>query len=105
MNEISIKVNIAGRSYPLTINSEQEDAIRKAEQKIEASLETFQKNYAVKDKQDLLAMTALQVATATTPVVETKTVIEKVVERVEVPVDLSSELAELEALVDQYIQS
>ncbi|MFY7707796.1 MAG: cell division protein ZapA [Flavobacteriales bacterium] len=105
MNEISIKVNIAGRSYPLTISSEQEDAIRKAEQKIEASLETFQKNYAVKDKQDLLAMTALQVATATTPVVETKTVIEKVVERVEVPLDLSSELAQLEALVDQYIQS
>jgi hypothetical protein len=50
-------------------------------------------------------MTALQVATATTPVVETKTVIEKVVERVEVPLDLSSELAQLEALVDQYIQS
>lgn len=102
MNEIRIKVNIAGRSYPLTISSEQEEVVRKAEKKIEDSLETFQKNYAVKDKQDLLAMTALQIAT-TAPVTETKTVIEKVVERVEVPADLSGEFSRLEALADQYL--
>jgi hypothetical protein len=56
----------------------------------------------VKDKQDLLAMTALQLATAA-PTVETKTVVEKVVERVEVPVDTSEDLSRLASLVDQYL--
>lgn len=102
MNEISIKVTIAGRSYPLTITGDQEEAVRKAEKKIEDSLEIFQKTYAVKDKQDLLAMTALQLATAA-PTVETKTVVEKVVERVEVPVDTSEDLSRLASLVDQYL--
>lgn len=102
MNEISIKVTIAGRSYPLTITSDQEEAVRKAEKKIEDSLEMFQKTYAVKDKQDLLAMTALQLATAA-PAVETKTVVEKVVERIEVPVDQSADLERIEQLINQYL--
>lgn len=101
MNEISVKVTIAGRTYPLTVAPEQEDVIRKAEKKIEDSLSVFQRNYAVKDKQDLLAMAALQVASA-----GTETVVEKIVERVEVPVhqDFSDELYRLENLIDSYLQ-
>lgn len=101
MNEISLKVTIAGRTYPLTVAPEQEDIIRKAEKKIEDSLSVFQRNYAVKDKQDLLAMAALQIASA-----GTETVVEKVVERVEVPVqnDMSDELYRLENLLDSYLQ-
>ncbi len=63
MSSLQIKIVIAGRTYPLTIASEEEENIRKAAKNIEDSIALFQENYAVKDKQDLLAMTALQLAT------------------------------------------
>lgn len=105
MSEVSIKVTIAGRTYPLTVSSLEEAGIRKAEQTIEQSIEVFQKNYAVKDKQDLLAMAALQLAARLEVQQEPRIekVVEKVVERVEVPVDLSSELSLLEEKLDHYL--
>ncbi len=63
MSELSIKISIAGRVYPLTIERDEEEVIRKAAKMIDASVSVFQQNYAVKDKQDLLAMTALEMAT------------------------------------------
>ena len=63
MSELSIELNIAGRIYPLTIRRDEEESIRKAAKNIEDSVKSFQENYAVRDKQDLLAMTALQLAT------------------------------------------
>lgn len=62
MSDLSIKLNIAGRVYPLTINRSEEEAIRKAAKRVDESVKIFQQNYAVRDKQDLLAMTALQLA-------------------------------------------
>jgi cell division protein ZapA len=63
MDKLKIKVSIAGRIYPLTIKREEEENIRKAAAKIEAIVKQFESNYAVKDKQDLLAMCALQLST------------------------------------------
>ena len=63
MSQLSIKVNIAGRSYPLTIERSEEEMIRKAADNINASIKDLKENYAVKDIQDLLAMTALQLST------------------------------------------
>ena len=63
MSQLSIKVNIAGRTYPLTIERSEEEMIRKAADKINASIKDLKENYAVKDIQDLLAMTALQIST------------------------------------------
>ncbi len=63
MSSLPIKIVIAGRTYPLTIAVHEEENIRKAAKNIEDSINFFQENYAVKDKQDLLAMTALQLAT------------------------------------------
>lgn len=63
MSDLSIKVNIAGRTYPLTIDREEEEMIRKAAKLVDESVRKFQQSYAVKDKQDLLAMTALNYAT------------------------------------------
>lgn len=63
MSDLSIKLNIAGRMYPLTIRREEEESIRLAARKIEEAIKAFEENYAVRDKQDLLAMTALQLAT------------------------------------------
>ena len=62
MDKLKIKVSIAGRVYPLTIKREEEENIRKAAAKIEAIVKQFESNYAVKDKQDLLAMCALQLS-------------------------------------------
>lgn len=62
MGELSIKINIAGRIYPLTIKSEEEEGVRKAARRINDRLKQFEQDYAVKDKQDLLAMCALEFA-------------------------------------------
>ena len=63
MGKMSIKIVIAGRNYPLTINEGEEETIRKAVDGINTNVQKLQENYAVKDMQDLLAMTALQLAT------------------------------------------
>lgn len=62
MDKTSLKIIIAGRTYPLTINKEEEDAVRAAAERINANIQKLQGTYAVKDMQDLLAMTALQLA-------------------------------------------
>ena len=63
MKDLSIKVSIAGRIYPLTVKAEEEESIRKAVKEIDRTVKDYEQNYAVKDKQDLLAMCALQFAT------------------------------------------
>lgn len=63
MGKMSIKIVIAGRNYPLTINEGEEETIRKAVDGINTNVQKLQENYAVKDMQDLLAMTSLQLAT------------------------------------------
>ncbi len=60
---LSIKVTIAGRTYPLTIDRSEEEAIRKAADAINKNVKDLQSNYAVRDMQDLLAMTSLQFST------------------------------------------
>jgi cell division protein ZapA len=62
-NQLKIKLSIADRVYPLTINPEQEEGLRKASKKIDEMIKRFEKSYAVRDKQDVLAMCALQFAT------------------------------------------
>ena len=58
-----IKLTIANRIYPLNVPSEQEEGLRAASKKIEIMIKHYEENYAVKDKQDVLAMCALQLAT------------------------------------------
>ncbi|UAB80504.1 cell division protein ZapA [Marixanthomonas sp. SCSIO 43207] len=61
-DQLKIKLSIADRVYPLTINPSQEEGLRLATKKIEEMIKRFEKNYAVRDKQDVLAMCALQFA-------------------------------------------
>ncbi len=61
-NALKIKLSIADRVYPLTIQPEQEEGLRKAARKIEEMIKRFEQSYAVRDKQDVLAMCALQFA-------------------------------------------
>ena len=60
MGKISLKVTIAGRTYPLNISEKEKDAVLSAASDINHSIEKLKKSYAVKDPQDLIAMTALQ---------------------------------------------
>lgn len=62
MSELSIKVVIGGRTYPLTIDRDDEEKIRKSVSEIENNIKNLKENYAVNDMQDLLAMTALEYA-------------------------------------------
>ena len=61
--KLKIKVTIGDRVYPLTINGEgEEEGVRKAVKKINDLIKRFEENYEVRDKQDVLAMCALQFA-------------------------------------------
>lgn len=63
MNEkLKIKLSIADRVYPLTVEPSQEEGLRSASKKIDTMIKQFEENYAVRDKQDVLAMCALQFA-------------------------------------------
>jgi len=61
--ELSIKVNIGDRFYPLKINAGEEEIVRKAAKLINEKADFYQENFEVKDKQDALAMAALEYAT------------------------------------------
>ena len=63
MGDLSIKINIANRVYPLTVKSEEEEGIRKSARMINERIHQYESEYAVKDKQDLLAMCALEFGT------------------------------------------
>jgi cell division protein ZapA len=63
MDEISISLPIAERSYRLAIEKENEELFRKASKLIDIRIKDYSSSYAYKDKQDLLAMVALEYAT------------------------------------------
>ena len=60
--KLKIKLTIANRVYPLTIPVDQEFSLRESARKIESTIQQLEKNYAVRDKQDVLAMCSLQFA-------------------------------------------
>lgn len=60
--KLKIKISIADRVYPLNIKASQEEGLRKAAKNIEAVIKKYEQSYAVRDKQDVLAMCALQFA-------------------------------------------
>lgn len=92
MSKLSIKVIVAGRSYPLTVHENEQEKVLRAAEEINKAIKVLQDNYAVKDMQDLLAMTALQLATKT----GTK------VEKIEIPADYSSIEQALEQLSGEF---
>ena len=63
--KLKIKISIADRVYPLTVDLSQEEGLRSASKKIDKMIKQFEENYAVRDKQDVLAMCALQFASQT----------------------------------------
>ena len=63
MEKLKINIVIAGRTYPLSVNNiKEEEGMRKAAIAINNLIAMYEQNYAVSDKQDVLAMSALQFA-------------------------------------------
>lgn len=94
MGELSIKIKIANRVYPLTVNADEEEGIRSAAEKINHSIAEFERLYDVKDKQDLIAMAALKVASRNFDL-ENKGILDNG--------KIEKDLTEVEALLNQHL--
>ena len=57
-----IKITIGDRLYPLSVTEGQEEFLRNSAKQIDQMMKHYEQNYAVQDKQDVLAMCALQLA-------------------------------------------
>ncbi|MEH6407764.1 MAG: cell division protein ZapA [Leeuwenhoekiella sp.] len=93
-DKLKIKISIADRVYPLTIDPQQEEGLRKAAKNIEEMIKKFEQNYAVRDKQDVLAMCALQFASKT---------IQKDIDGESDHIEASRQLESLEQLVKDHL--
>ncbi len=59
-DKLSIRVNVADRYYPLKVERENEEKIRRAARMINEKVLQYKQRYSDKDTQDFLAMAALQ---------------------------------------------
>ncbi len=59
-DKLSIRINVADRYYPLKVNRDEEEDIRKAARMINEKVLQYKQKYVDKDIQDFLAMAALQ---------------------------------------------
>ncbi len=59
-DKLSIRVNVADRYYPLKVDRENEEKIRKAARMINEKVLQYKQRYSDKDVQDFLAMASLQ---------------------------------------------
>ncbi len=64
MAEVSLKVFIAGRTYPITVKQEEEQVVLNAAKMITDKVKEMEQSYAIRDRQDLLAMSALNLLVA-----------------------------------------
>tara|TARA_B100000902_G_C27171386_1_gene843996 strand:- start:92 stop:376 length:285 start_codon:yes stop_codon:yes gene_type:complete len=62
MDKLSIKLHVANRIYPMKIERNSEEYIRNAIKRVEGRLKFYEDNYAIQDKQDLLAMCLIEYA-------------------------------------------
>ncbi|MDX8339846.1 cell division protein ZapA [Draconibacterium sp. IB214405] len=60
--DFRIHIKIDGRVYPLNINRDDEERYRKAAKIVEETISGFRKMFQNNDNQDIMAMTAFQVA-------------------------------------------
>lgn len=58
MTELSIKLKIGNREYPMKVKSEDEERIRKAGKAINEKIRSYKDQFGIEDHQDLLAMVA-----------------------------------------------
>ena len=88
-----ITVLIAGRPYPLKIQSSDESVIRRIVRDVNEMVSRFQLNYPNRDKQDCLAMTALALSVD----------LDKAKQAAKTDPELPEKLAHLDELLDQLL--
>jgi cell division protein ZapA len=94
--KLKIKISVADRVYPLTVEPAQEEGLRSASKKIDAMIKQFEESYAVRDKQDVLAMCALQFASQ---------VEQKQIDNAIDGEDTIERIKRLNLLLDQYLEN
>jgi cell division protein ZapA len=60
MGELSIKIRIAEREYPMRVKEEEEERLRVVGKLLNERLRFFKDQFSIQDKQDLLAMVAFE---------------------------------------------
>ena len=58
MDQLSIKIKIADREYPMKVKPEDEARVRNAGKRINERIRMYREKFGIDDKQDLLAMVA-----------------------------------------------
>ncbi len=58
MTELSIKLRIGNREYPMKVKAEDEERIRRAGKLINEKIRSYKDQFGIEDHQDLLAMVA-----------------------------------------------
>lgn len=92
-----INVVVAGRTYPITVSSqEEEQGVRQAVTKINKMITSFENKYAINDKQDALAMSAIQFAS----VLEVNNVVEDKKKQ-----EVIDKVSEINSKLDTYLNS
>lgn len=58
MAELSIKIRIGNREYPMRVKAEDEERIRRAGKLLNEKIKNYQSQFGIDDTQDLVAMVA-----------------------------------------------
>ncbi|MFM7428865.1 MAG: cell division protein ZapA, partial [Flammeovirgaceae bacterium] len=58
MDELSVKIKIADREYPMKVKRQEEEKVRAAGKLINEKIKRYREQFGIDDKQDLLAMVA-----------------------------------------------
>lgn len=60
MPKVSLKLEIAGRTYPISVLETEQERVLEASRTLNDAINALKKQYAVNDLQDLMAMASLQ---------------------------------------------
>ena len=58
--ELSIKIKIADREYPMKVSADKEERIRRAGKILNDKIKKYREQFGIDDKQDLLSMVAFE---------------------------------------------
>ncbi|MFA0962631.1 cell division protein ZapA [Roseivirga sp. BDSF3-8] len=58
MSDLSIKIKICDREYPMRVSAEKEEKVRQAGKALHEKIKHYRERFGIDDKQDLLAMVA-----------------------------------------------
>lgn len=106
MQDNTINIKIANRSYPITAAEGEDENLRKASSMVNQMLDQLKNNYAVRDLQDLLAMCCLELALYKAKTTAAPTIpgeLQAQQQPAALPADITGDLGELERRIAEYL--